>query len=153
MSKPTVRSTQTMYLSCINISTISKQAETSFHLNLVTYRYHQVRPKWFLNLWYIYRKPCTYLALKLTRSPNGKKWDSTWPTSLRSFIGCVQNDGRANGTFDANALASRLALSPNRPKQAFTWASSPRSTIGCVGKDFWADGTFGANRAPILHQH
>ena len=38
-------SAQTVYLSCVNISTISKPTETSFHLSLVTYGYHQVRPK------------------------------------------------------------------------------------------------------------
>jgi hypothetical protein len=31
---------------------------------------HQVRPKWFLCLWYVWRKPCTYLAPTLTLSPN-----------------------------------------------------------------------------------
>jgi hypothetical protein len=30
-------------------------------------------PKQFLRLWYIWRKPCTYLALKLRLSPNGPK--------------------------------------------------------------------------------
>jgi hypothetical protein len=33
-----VRSAQTMDLSCIKVSTISKQAESSFHLRLITYR-------------------------------------------------------------------------------------------------------------------
>jgi hypothetical protein len=59
-----------------------------------------VRSKQFLSLWYVWRKPCTYLALKLTLSSNGPKWDSTWPTSPRSFIGCIQNDFWACGTFD-----------------------------------------------------
>jgi hypothetical protein len=36
------RSTQTMHLSCVKISTISKQNEMSFHLNHVTWDYHQV---------------------------------------------------------------------------------------------------------------
>ena len=30
-----------------------------------------MRPKPYLSLWYIWRKPCTYLALTLTPSPNG----------------------------------------------------------------------------------
>jgi hypothetical protein len=34
--EPMVCSTQTMHLSCIKISTISKQIESSFHLSLVT---------------------------------------------------------------------------------------------------------------------
>jgi hypothetical protein len=41
-------------------------------------------------------KPCTYLARMLTPSSNGPKQDSTWPTSPRSSIECVQNDFRAN---------------------------------------------------------
>jgi hypothetical protein len=36
ISKPTARSAQTMLLSWIKISTISKSTETRFHLSLVT---------------------------------------------------------------------------------------------------------------------
>jgi hypothetical protein len=36
ISKPMVRSAQTVHLSFVNISTISKQTKTSFHLSLVT---------------------------------------------------------------------------------------------------------------------
>ena len=32
-----------------------------------------MHPKWFLSLWYVQRKPCTYLAPTLTLSPKGKK--------------------------------------------------------------------------------
>ena len=55
-----------------------------------------------LSLWYIWRKPCNYLAPTLTLSPNGPKEDSTRPTSPRSSIGSVQTDYRAYGTFGAN---------------------------------------------------
>jgi hypothetical protein len=65
----------------------------------------QVRPKRFLTLWYIYLKPCTYLAPTLTLSPKGLKQDSPRPTSPRSSIRCVQNDFRAYGTFGANSAA------------------------------------------------
>ena len=51
-------------------STISKQTEPSFHLSLFTLEYQQVHPKWFLRLWCIRCKLCTYLAPKLTLSPN-----------------------------------------------------------------------------------
>jgi hypothetical protein len=87
ISKPMVRSTQTLHLSCVKISTISKWAKTSFQLGLVTKEYHRVRPKQFLSLWYVWHKQCTYLAPTLTTSPNGLKWVSTWSTSPRSFIG------------------------------------------------------------------
>jgi hypothetical protein len=80
--EPIVRSAQTVHLYCINISTISKPTETSFHLSHMTWEYHRVRPKWFLSLWYIWCKPCTYLALILTLSLKGPTWDSTWPTHL-----------------------------------------------------------------------
>jgi hypothetical protein len=48
------------------------------------------------------RKPCTYLVLRLTQSPNGPKRASTWPTSPRSTIGCIQNNFQAYRTFGAN---------------------------------------------------
>jgi hypothetical protein len=152
--EPVVRSAQTVHLSCIKNSTISKWTKTSIHLSLVTLEYHRVRSKRFLWLWNVWRKRCTYLAPILTLSLNGLKWDFTWPTSPRCSIGCVQNDFWACDMFIANPctnLASRLGLSPNGPKQASTWVSSPRSTIWCVQNDFWAYGMFGANRTHISH--
>ena len=74
---PMVRSVQTVHLSCVKISTISKQTEMSFHLSLVTQEYHRVRPKVFLNLSYVWSQPCTYLALTLKLSPNGLEQGST----------------------------------------------------------------------------
>jgi hypothetical protein len=68
--EPMVRSSQTVLLSCVKISTISKCTETSFQLTIVTLVYHQVRAKRFLSLWYVWRKPCTYLAPTLPLSPN-----------------------------------------------------------------------------------
>jgi hypothetical protein len=97
-----VRSAQTVHLFCIKISTISKHDKTSFHLSLVTLEYHWVHPNWFLSLWYVWRKPYTYLALTLTLSPNGPKWDSTRPASLMSSIGCVQNNFWACGILAQN---------------------------------------------------
>jgi fatty acid desaturase len=91
-----------MHLSCVKFSTSSKQTEMSIHLSLVTLEFKLFYPKWFLIPWYIWPKPCTYLAPTLTPSPNGPKQDSPWPTSHRSSIRCVQNDIRAYGTFSAN---------------------------------------------------
>jgi hypothetical protein len=101
ISEPLACSTQTMHLSCIKIRTISKWTEMSYHFDLGTEEYHRVRPKWFLSHWYVWGKLCTYLAPKLTLSPN-ESWDSTWPASPRSSIGCVQKDVRAYGTYYAN---------------------------------------------------
>jgi hypothetical protein len=72
--------------------------------------------KQFLSLWYVWRKPCTYHAPTLTLSPNGKKRDSTYPTSSRSSIGCVQNNFWAlwyTWCEPCTYLAPRLALPSN----------------------------------------
>jgi hypothetical protein len=47
IAEPVVHSVQTIQLSCIKISTISKWTESSIHLSLVTKEYHQVCPKLF----------------------------------------------------------------------------------------------------------
>jgi hypothetical protein len=93
---------QTMHLSCVKITTITKRIQPSLHTSLVTKEYYRVRPKLFLSQWYVWRKQCTYLALKLTLSPNGPKRDSTWPTSPSSSIRCAQNDIQASSTLGAN---------------------------------------------------
>ena len=151
-----VRSMQTVQLSCIKISTISKQTKSSLHLSLFNYEYHRVRLKWFLSLWRIRSKLCTYLLPKLTLSLNEPKQDSIWHTSSRSYIRCVLIDFWAYRMFHAKPciyLASRFALSPNRPKRAFTWALWPRSTIMCIQNGFLSFGALGANRLPILHRN
>ena len=135
ISKHMVCSMQTVHLSCIKISTISKQTEPSFHLSLFILEYKQWHQKWFLRLWCIRHKLCTYLAPKQTLSPNRPKRDSIWHTSSRSSIGCVQIDFLTYGTLHANCasiLHWRLALYPNRPNRASTWAASTMSRIGCV---------------------
>jgi hypothetical protein len=89
-------------------------------------------PKQFLSLWYIWHKPYTYLALTLELSPNRSKRDSTWPTSPRSSIRCVQNEFLNLWYVRCKLctyLASRLALSPNGLNRASTWASLPWSNI------------------------
>jgi hypothetical protein len=109
----------------------------------------------FSSLWYVRRKPCTYLQPMLTLSPNGPKWDSTWPMSPRSFIVCVQNYFltiwyvlRKPWTY----LAPTQTPYPNGPKQDSMRCTSPMSSIGCIQNDFWDYGTIGANHAHILRQ-
>jgi hypothetical protein len=70
-----VQLAQTVHLPCTETNTISKQTERSFHLSLVTQEYHPMHPKQFLSLWYVWRKPCTHHATKLTISPKGPKGD------------------------------------------------------------------------------
>jgi hypothetical protein len=102
ISKPMVRLAQTMHLSCTETNTISKTIEMRFYMTHVTLEFHRVHPNRFLRIWYVCCKLWIYLAPILTLSPNGPKWDSTWPTSPRSSIGCVQNNFWAYGTFGAN---------------------------------------------------
>jgi hypothetical protein len=126
ISEPMVCLAQTVHLSCVKISTISKRNEMSIHLCLVTLEYHRVHPKWFLSLWYVWHKPCTYLALTQTMYPNGPKRDSTDPRHLGVPSG-------ASKTFLSlwyvwhkgfTYLALTLILSPNRPKWYSTWPMS-----------------------------
>jgi hypothetical protein len=84
---------QTMHLSCVKISTISKWTE----------EYHRVRLKRFMSLWYVWCKPSNYFAPMLTMSQNRSKRDSTWPTSPWSSIEGLQYYFWAYGTFDANS--------------------------------------------------
>jgi hypothetical protein len=91
-----------MHLSCVKISTISKQTKTSIHLSLVTSEYHPVRPKWFSEPMVRFAQTVHLSAPTLTLSSNEPKLDSKWPTSPRSSIGCVQNNFRACDTFGAN---------------------------------------------------
>jgi hypothetical protein len=77
-----VRLVKTAHLSCVKISTISKQTQTSFNFSLVTLESHRMRLKWFLSQWYIRRKPCTYIGPTVTLSPNRSKRDSAWPSHL-----------------------------------------------------------------------
>jgi hypothetical protein len=93
---------QTVHLPCTNTTTVSKWIETRFHITNVTLEIHQLHPKRFLSLWYVRRKPCTYLVLRLALCPNRPKRASTSASSPRSTIECVQNDFQAGGTFDAN---------------------------------------------------
>jgi hypothetical protein len=68
--------------------------------------YHQgvprARLKWFMSLWYVWRKTRTYRAPMLTLSQNRSKRYSTWPTSPRSSIRCLQYYFWSYGTFDTN---------------------------------------------------
>jgi hypothetical protein len=93
---------QTVHLSCVKISSISKWTETLFHLSLVTLEYHQVHPKGFISVWLVWHKLWTYLALTLTLFPKVPKLDFTRPMLPRSSIECIQNGFLAYGTLGAN---------------------------------------------------
>ena len=61
-----------MHLSCTDTNTVSKRKEVRFHMTHVTYVFHRVHPKQLLSLWYVRRKPCSYLASRLALSPTGR---------------------------------------------------------------------------------
>jgi hypothetical protein len=102
ISEPVVRSAQTVHLSCIKTCSISKQTESSIHLSLVTKEYHHVRPKWFLSLCYVWHKPLRLSCVKISTISNKLNQASTWASSPRSTIGCIQNDFWAYGMFSTN---------------------------------------------------
>ena len=79
-----------------------------FHMTHVTKEFHQVRPKWFSNLWYVQCKPCTYLVLRSALSPNRPKQTTTWASSPRSTIRCVQADFWAYGMFAQTVQLSNI---------------------------------------------
>jgi hypothetical protein len=110
---PTVGLAQIVHLSCTDTNTIFKWTKTRFHMTHVTMEFDQMRPKRFLRLWYVRQKPCTYLASRLALSSNGLNRASTWASSTRSDIVCVQNDSLCLWYVrrkPCNYLASRIAL-------------------------------------------
>jgi hypothetical protein len=64
ISKPTVHLAQNVHLSYTDTNTVSKRNEMRIHMTQVTYLFYRVCPKRFSSLWYVKRKPCTYLALR-----------------------------------------------------------------------------------------
>jgi hypothetical protein len=94
---------QTVHLSCVKISTISKRTESSFHLTLVTLEYYLVHLKWFLSLGTLDANRAPIFALPLTLSQNRSNRESTWPTSPRRSTSCVENNFRAYSTFGASS--------------------------------------------------
>jgi hypothetical protein len=67
-----------------------------------------------MSLWYVWCKLSTNLAATLTLYENRSKRDSTWPTSPRSFIRCLQYYFRAYSTFDTNRAPILHYLKTNR---------------------------------------
>jgi hypothetical protein len=172
------RSAQSVHLSYVKISTISKWSKLSFHLSLpprstigchqndfraygmfganratilrqdlhylqmewnehpLVHR-HWVRPKWFLSLWYVWHKLCTYLALTLTLSANGPKQNSHDPRHLGVTLGSSKMifEPVVRSAQTIHLSCSRFGLN-----RGSTWASSPSCIIGSIQNDFWAYG-------------
>jgi hypothetical protein len=81
-------SEQTVQLSGIKVSTITKQTESSFHLGPRHLGVSLGAPKMISEPMVRLAQTVHYLAL----TPNGPKRDSTRPKSPSSYIGCVKND-------------------------------------------------------------
>jgi hypothetical protein len=105
-SKPMVHFAQTVHRSCTDTNPVSKRNEKRFDMTHVILKFHKVHPEQFLGLWYVRCKQYTHLALRLALSSNGQKWASTWASSPRSTIECIQNDFYAHGTFGTNRALS-----------------------------------------------
>jgi hypothetical protein len=91
-----------VHLYCTDTNTVSKRKEEIFPTTHVNKEFYRVRPKWFLSLWHIRRKPWTYVASTLALSPNRPKRASTWASSPSGTVGCIQNDFWAYDTSCAN---------------------------------------------------
>ena len=63
---------QTMHLYCTDTKSVSKRKEVRFQMTHVTKEFHRVHPKRFTSLWYVRRKPCTYIASRLALCPKGR---------------------------------------------------------------------------------
>jgi hypothetical protein len=100
-----------VHLSCTDTNTISKWTKTRFHMTHVTLELHRVRRKRFMWQWNVRHKPCTYLASRLALSPNGLNCASTWDSSPRSTIRCVQHDFWACGPFVAYRAPTCVKIS------------------------------------------
>jgi hypothetical protein len=108
--EPTACSAQTMHIPYITINTISKLTEMRFIWH-TSPRSSIGSAKMILSLWNVCPKPCTYIAPRLTLSPNGLKGSSTWPTPPRSSIRSAQNDFWAYCMLGINRALSCLETS------------------------------------------
>ena len=110
---------QTVHLSCNKTCNVYKQTEARFYMTHVIMEFHRVCPNWFLSIWYVPCKSCTYLASRLALSPNRSNRASTWASSPKYQqvlpkwflrLWCIR---RKPCTY----LAPNLTLFLNRPKR------------------------------------
>jgi hypothetical protein len=83
----------------------------------------------FPSPWYVRRKPCTYLASRLTLSPNGPSFHLSLVTSEYHWVRPKRFLSRWYVWHKLCIyLAPTLTLSPNEKKWDFTRPTSPRSS-------------------------
>jgi hypothetical protein len=118
-----VRLVQIVDLSCTKTNTISKWTETRFYMTHISSEFHPVCPKRFPSLWYVRRKPFTYLESRFALSPNKPKRASIWASSPWSTSRCIQNEFWGYGTFGANCAPilhwNKHCLQTDRNKLSF----------------------------------
>jgi hypothetical protein len=142
-----VCSVQTVHLSCVKISTLSRWTKISFRLSLITSEYYQVHLKGFSDPMVCSAQTVHVPCVKIRTT--SKLTKTSFHLSLVSSysIGCIENNSLACGTFVApvhlsctytNTISKwtemRFEFHPVRPKQFLSlWYVQP-------------------NRAPILRQ-
>jgi hypothetical protein len=128
-----VRPAQAVHLSCSDTNTLNGLT-MRFHLTHLTLEFYRVCPKWFLSLWYVRHKSCTYLASRLALSLNGSNQASTWACHL----------GELSGVFKTTSKPIVRLAQTMHQSCSDTKTISPRCSTGLVQNDFWACGMFSA---------
>jgi hypothetical protein len=154
ISKPMVRSAQTMHLYCTDTNTISKRTEMRFHL---THSYRtsircvqdgfQAYGMFDTNHAPILRQNWHYLQTDSNKLPLN-------PRHLRVSSGASKtiSEPMVHSAQTVHLYCTDTNTIPKRTKPRFHMTHSSRTSIGCVQDDFRAYGTFGTNHTPILHQ-
>ena len=122
ISEPIARSTQTVHLSCVKISTIFKWSEIPHgqrHLGVPSGASKTIFEPMIRSTQTVHL-PCNNIS---TISKQTETSFHLTPTLLQSTIGCAQRESQAYGTFDANRAPMShqdKSESPNRPKRVST---------------------------------
>jgi hypothetical protein len=120
ISEPVERSVQTVHLSRTDTSTVSKLVRNEIshyprHLGVSLGACKMISEPMVCSA----RTVHSYRASRLALSPKGPKRVSTWASSPRSTIGCIQNDFWAYGTWaqtmhqsctDSNVVSKRTEM-------------------------------------------
>jgi hypothetical protein len=151
-----------MHLSCIEINTISKWIEASFHLTHITYESHRVRAKMICKPIARSAQTVQLSCVKISRISKETETSFHLTHITKELHHLCQQWFLSLWYVRSNLctyLVPRLILSSNglkrastRPKQASIWPVSPRSSIICAQNDFWAYGMFVPICAPILRR-
>jgi hypothetical protein len=149
-----VHSTQTVHLSCIKNSTISKWTELSPEPRHLVVPSGACASETISELM-VCLAQTVHLSCADTNTVSKQKEERVYKTHISYELHRVRPEQYLSLWYVRRKLctcfASRLALFLK--KWASTWAPSPSSTIRYVQNDFWAYGTSSANHAPILHWH